>query len=100
MSKSQKKSIRFQVFTSLLTVIIIMAAIFSPYGFYTNVHAIRKSVDERLVVAANGILEILPDDYHDRLAKGKVSVEEYKALQKKIVRFPTAHRRNLSLRHG
>ena len=87
MSKSQKKSIRFQVFTSLLTVIIIMAAIFSPYGFYTNVHAIRKSVDERLVVAANGILEILPDDYHDRLAKGKVSVEEYKAMQKKLCDF-------------
>jgi len=72
---------------ALLTVIIIMSAIFSPYGFYTNVYSIRKSIDERLITAANGVKEIIPDDYHDRLKEGKVSPAEMESLRKKLADF-------------
>lgn len=84
---TKKISIRAQVFFALLTVIVIMAAMFSPYGFYTNIYSIRNSVDERLKVAVNGVLELMPDNYHDRLLNGEIGDDEYKQLQKKLVDF-------------
>lgn len=87
MKNKQEISIKAQVFFALLTVILIMAAIFSPYSFYTNVHSIRKSVDEQLAVAVNGALEILPPNYHERLKKGQVSDAEYAVIQKKLNDF-------------
>ncbi len=87
MAGKSKISIRAQVFFALMTIVIIMAAIFSPYGFYTNVHSIRKSVDECLLIAANGALEILPEDYHQRLKRGEVSESEYAQIQRKFCDF-------------
>lgn len=85
--KAKRVSIKAQVFFALLTVIVIMAAMFSPYGFYTNIYSIRNSVDERLKVAANGVQELMPDDYHERLLNGDISKEEYKNLQEKLLDF-------------
>ena len=87
LKKPLKISIRAQIFFAFLGVVVLLSAVFSPYGFYTNVHSIRASVDERLRVAANGVLEILPDNYHERLFAGKVLPEEYKALQAKLVDY-------------
>ena len=66
---------------------MLISAVFSPYGFYTNIHSIRASVDERLRVAANGVLEILPYRYHMRLLEGDISDTEYKELQEKLVDY-------------
>lgn len=87
MASRPKISIRAQVFFALMTIVLIMAAIFSPYGFYTNVHSIRKSVDECLLIAANGALEILPENYHQRLKRGEVSESEYAEIQRKFCDF-------------
>lgn len=87
MKKISRISISAQVFFALLTITLIMSAVFSPYGFYTNIHSIRKSVDERLKVAVNGVREIIPDDYHDRLAEGRVSQAEYDLLRGKLRDF-------------
>lgn len=87
MAGKAKISIKAQMFFALMSAVVIMAIIFSPYGFYTNVHSIRKAVDNSLLIAANGVLEILPNDYHERLKRGEVSEAEYDALQKKLCDF-------------
>ena len=87
MKRIKKISISAQVFLALITVILIMAAIFSPYGFYTNVTSIRHSIDERLLVAANGVREIIPENYIEKLRAGQISDAQYMALRAKLVDF-------------
>ena len=87
MAGKAKISIKAQMFFALMSAVLVMAIIFSPYGFYTNVHSIRRAVDNSLLIAANGVLEILPQGYHERLKRGEVSDAEYDALQKKLCDF-------------
>lgn len=77
-------SIRVQIFVTFFVVTLLIAAVFSPYGCYTNIHSIRSSVDERLKTAAYGVQAFLPPDYVDRMFERKVSEEEYNYLRDKI----------------
>ncbi len=86
-SNKLKISIRLQIFLSLIVVVIIMAGIFSPYGFYTNVHSIRKYIDERLYVAVNSVNEIVKDGFIEEAFNEEISVEEYASYQKRLADF-------------
>ncbi len=82
-----KISIQRQIFVSLILVVVLVTAIFSPYGIYSNIKATRNSIDERLKVAAFGVDELLPEGYHYKLLQNKISEREYAELQNKLIDY-------------
>ncbi len=85
--EKSKISIRLQIFLALIIIVVIMSVIFSPYGFYTNVHSIRKYIDERLYVAANGVDEIIKGDFIENAFKGDISPEKYAQYKASLLDF-------------
>ncbi len=72
------RSIKVQIFLAGLAITMFMAAIFSPYGCYTNIHSIRTSIDERLKTSIYGVKSFLPENFVDRMIKRQVPSEKYK----------------------
>lgn len=80
-------SIRTNLFLAMVLIVLIMSAVFLPYGFYSNIKSVRNSVDERLKAAAESLAEIMPNGFQKRLESGKAGMEETGELRKKISRL-------------
>lgn len=80
-------SIRTNLFFAMVLIVLIMSAVFLPYGFYSNIKSVRNSVDERLKAAAESLAEIMPDGFQKRIESGKAGAAEIDEVRKKISRM-------------
>ena len=77
-------SIRVNIFFAMIFVVMVLAAILLPYGFYSNAKLVRESFDERLKVAAQALAEIIPENFEREIESGFPDKEKIESLRKKV----------------
>ncbi|MBR4597362.1 MAG: serine/threonine-protein phosphatase [Opitutales bacterium] len=77
-------SIRINIFLAMIFVVMVLAAILLPYGFFSNAKLVSGSFDERLKVAAEAVAEIIPAEFEAEVKSGKADAAKTAALRQKI----------------
>ena len=80
-------SIRTSLFLAMVLIVLIMSAVFLPYGFYSNIKSVRNSVDERLKSAAESLAEIMPNGFQKRVESETPNMAELGEIRQKISRL-------------
>jgi len=69
--------IRVRIFLAICTVVLVSSLFFTIAGYKAQEKALLDGVDQKLYTAALMLKAMLPDDYHDNLARNSFTQEEY-----------------------